>query len=63
MEITLGEGSVSTYLVVANQTAVSRELTEALLEKGKQEPGAEFILVVPATEIDKMVFPEAGHAR
>jgi hypothetical protein len=54
---------VSTYLVVANQTAISRELSDALVEKTKQERSAEFILVVPATEIDKMVLPEAGQAR
>ncbi len=54
---------MSTYLVVANQTAISKELSDALLDKTSNTQGAEFILVVPATEIDKMVIPEAGHAR
>jgi GABA permease len=51
------------YLVVANQTALSLELTQALLEKAALEPDAEFILVVPATPVEHLLTHEEGQAR
>jgi GABA permease len=54
---------VALYLVVANQTALSEELTQALLEKAKEEPGTEFILVVPASPVEHYFTHEEGQAR
>ena len=50
------------YLVVANQTALSAELTQALQEKAGQEKGAQFVLVVPATPVEHLVSDEVGDA-
>ena len=54
---------MATYLVVANQTAISPELTAALLEKTKEEPQANFFLLVPATQLEHLVIGEEGQAR
>src|ERR1700675_4552955 len=51
------------YLVVANQTALSPELRDCLVEKAKNEPGAEFVLVVPASPIEHLVEREEGQPR
>jgi hypothetical protein len=40
---------MSTYLVLAHQTAGSAELLEALTEQSGTDPGAEFVLLVPET--------------
>lgn len=54
---------MTTYLVVANQTAISTELSNALLAQTEQDNRAEFILVVPATPVDNLLTHEAGQAR
>lgn len=43
------------YLVVAHQTAESGELLEHLHKRARDEPGAEFVLLVPATSIDHLL--------
>ena len=53
---------MSKFLVVANQTALSPELTNSLLEKSKNDPQARFILVVPATPLEHLLSREAGDA-
>ncbi len=55
--------SMGLYLVVANQTALSDELTTALLDKVKLDESAEFVLVVPATPVEYFLNQEEGHAR
>jgi len=54
---------MSLYLVVANQTALSAELTQALLTKVALEPGTEFVLIVPATPVEHFITYEEGKAR
>ena len=45
-----------TYLVVANQTTTSPRLLEELRDVARREPGAEFVLVVPATPVRDLFF-------
>lgn len=54
---------MSQYLVVANQTALSVELTEILLTKATLEPGTEFVLIVPASPVEHFITYEEGKAR
>ncbi len=54
---------MSKFLVVANQTAISAELTGALMEKAKGDRAAQFILVVPATPVEHLQTHEEGEAR
>lgn len=54
---------MSLYLVVANQTALSEELTQVLLTKAELEPSTEFVLVVPATPVEHLITHEEGKAR
>jgi hypothetical protein len=42
------------YLVVANQTAISGELADALLVKAQEDPAAQFVLVVPASPVEHL---------
>ena len=51
---------MSRYLVIAHQTAESYELSEALEQRAKQDPDAEFTLLVPITYAGFLVFPEEG---
>ena len=53
---------MSKYLVVANQTVTSEELTRCLLERADRELGAQFVLVVPATPVEHLLTPEQGEA-
>ena len=48
---------MSNYLVVAHQTADSEELASALLDRQKENPHAEFVLLVPATRTDELGQP------
>ena len=50
------------YLVVANQTLLSPDLTDGILETLKQDPAARFTLVVPATPVEDLLSPEGGQA-
>lgn len=50
------------YLVVANQTLLSPELTNGLLEAHKQDHTARFTLVVPATPVEDLITREKGEA-
>ena len=43
---------MSSYLLVANETAESQELVHAISEILGQDPGAEFAIVVPATPLN-----------
>ena len=51
------------YLVIANQTALSEELTQGLIKRAEEDPDAEFVLVVPATPVESLVTMEEGQAR
>src|SRR5688572_29686319 len=51
------------YLVIANQTAESFELEEALLKKAQGDSAAEFTLIVPITVAGFLVAPEDGDDR
>src|SRR6266550_1397146 len=50
------------YLVVANQTALSPELSESLLKIKSEHPEAQFVLVVPATPVEHLLGNEEGRA-
>jgi len=50
------------YLVVANQTALSPELSQCLLAIAAEHPDAQFVLVVPATPVEHLLGNEEGHA-
>jgi len=43
---------VASYLLVANETAESQELLHAVSEIHAEDPGAEFVIVVPATPLN-----------
>jgi hypothetical protein len=43
---------VASYLLVANETAESPELHDALAEIHKQDQDAEFVIVIPATPLN-----------
>lgn len=43
---------MASYLLVANETAESQELLQAISEIHAQDPGAEFVIVVPATPLN-----------
>ena len=47
---------MSRYLVVANQTTTSPRLLEELRDLARREPGAEFVLAVPATPVRDLLF-------
>ena len=51
------------YMVVANQTAISDELMEGLRQKIKDDPAAEFFLIVPATASEHLLTNEGGSPR
>lgn len=48
------------HLVVANQTAASNELAQRLRELAAAQPGAEFVLLVPATAVADLLVWEEG---
>ena len=54
---------MASYLVVANQTALSAELRKALFDRTALDDSAEFVLVVPATPVETLASREEGHAR
>lgn len=54
---------MATYLVIAHQTAHSYQLSEAMKEKVKQDPEAEFVLLVPATPQEFLASPQTGSLR
>lgn len=54
---------MGSYLVVANQTAISDELIEGLRDKVKEDPEAEFFLLVPATPSEHLLTREGGSPR
>jgi len=43
---------VASYLVVANETAESKELLRAVAKINDSDPDAEFVLVIPATPLN-----------
>jgi cytidylate kinase len=45
---------LSTFLVIAHQTALSSELREALLARASEDRRAIFVLLVPATPVDEL---------
>ncbi len=47
---------MSRYLVVANQTTTSPRLVQELRDVARSDPGAEFVLVVPATPVRDLFF-------
>jgi hypothetical protein len=51
------------HLIVAHQTAGSPELVERVRELAKHDPGAEFVLLVPATPTSHLLTWEEGEAR
>jgi bacterioferritin len=48
------------YLILANQTASSRELTGAIEKIVQQEKSAEFVLLVPATPVEDLLDWQEG---
>ena len=54
---------MSTYLVLAHQTARSPELLHALKEKAQSDPEAEFVLLVPETPAELLLSPQSGAPR
>jgi hypothetical protein len=56
------EGKMARYLVVAYQTAESQELLDQLSELFKDDPRAEFVLLVPATPVGYLLTWEEGEA-
>ena len=51
------------YLVVAHQTAGSPELREQLLTLSRDDPAAEFTMLVPATPPSNLLVWEEGEAK
>jgi hypothetical protein len=51
------------HLIVAHQTAASRELIERVRELATSDPDAEFVLLVPATPTSHLLTWEEGEAR
>jgi hypothetical protein len=51
---------MSRYLLVAHQTAESEELLSSARELARRDPGAEFVLLVPATPIGSLLVWEEG---
>ena len=54
---------MSTYLVVAHQTATSPKLLDALKQKADREQGADFVLLVPQTAPEAMLQRREGTPR
>jgi hypothetical protein len=48
------------YLIVAHQTAESEELLAAARELAREDEGAEFVLLVPATPVGNLLVWEEG---
>lgn len=48
------------YLLVAHQTAQSEELRETAIELAREDPAAEFVLIVPATPVVNLLVWERG---
>src|SRR5437870_3766067 len=48
------------YLLVAHQTAQSSQLLAAAEELARDDPGAEFVLIVPATPVGELIASEQG---
>jgi bacterioferritin len=53
---------MSRYLLLANQTAASPELTSTVREILEKSPDAEFVLVVPATPVEDLLDWQEGEA-
>jgi nucleotide-binding universal stress UspA family protein len=51
------------YLVLAHQTASSPELRDKLKELARENPDAEFVLLVPATPVRHLLASSEGEAR
>jgi len=51
---------VAKYLLVAHQTAESEELLAAANDLARDDPEAEFVLLVPATPVGKLLVWEEG---
>ena len=51
---------MATYLLVAHQTAESPELLSAARDLASGDPDAEFVLLVPATPVAKLLVWEEG---
>jgi hypothetical protein len=51
------------HLIVAHQTAASRELIDRVRELAQSDPEAEFVLLVPATPTSHLLTWEEGEAR
>ena len=54
---------MGSYMVVANQTAISDELIEGLKQKIREDASAEFFLLVPATPSEHLLTHEGGSPR
>ncbi len=50
------------YLLVAHQTAESEELLEGARALAREDPDAEFVLLVPATPVGNLLVWEEGEA-
>ena len=51
---------MAAYVLVAHQTALSAELLSAAEDLARQDPAAEFVVLVPATPVGHMLLWEEG---
>ena len=51
---------MATYVLMAHQTALSEALLGAAQEFARQDPAAEFVVLVPATAVGHLLTSEAG---
>ena len=52
---------MSRYLIVAHETATNPELLEQVSVLTKNDPQAEFVLLVPSTPVRHLVFRRGRH--
>src|SRR3954454_24212 len=55
MTTILGRCDMPRYLILANQTAASPELTEVIRQTITKDPDTEFVLLVPATPVEDLL--------
>jgi hypothetical protein len=51
---------MATYVLLAHQTALSEALAGAAEEFARQDPAAEFVVLVPATSVEHLLTSEEG---
>jgi len=56
-------GTVARFLAVAHQTSEAEEFVDALRAASSRDPGAEFVLLVPATPVRHLATWTEGESR